>query len=193
MKAYIILGNTRATSNTEALASIFADALTALGVNVSKVSLREKNIQTCVGCDKCHSVTESFGCVIEDDMHEIADEIRVSDLVVFASPIYTWMPTPPMKAMMDRIYAFTKYPKNSEPFNLLITQKLAMIATSGDDCDKNCDLFDESMRRMANFAKIPYLGYLAAKDYGDGNIARQEVINQAQDFAKKCISASKVD
>ena len=195
MKAYIILGNTRAVSNTEALTNIFAEALAAKGIDVSKVFLREKNIHTCVGCDKCHSVTGSFGCAIKDDMQEIANEILASDLtvlasdlIVFASPIYTWMPTPPLKAVMDRIYAFTKYPENAENFNLLKTQKFAMIATSGDDCTKNCDLFDESMRRMANFAKIPYLGYLAAKDYGDGNIARQEVINEAQEFANICVN-----
>ena len=74
--------------------------------------------------------------------------------------------------------------------HFIAAKKFAMIATSGADCDKNCDLFDESMRRMANFAKIPYLGYLAAKDHGDGNIARQEVINEARDFAKKCFDSS---
>jgi len=189
MKAYIILGNTRAVSNTEALANAFADALTAKGIDVTKVSLRTKNIQSCVGCDKCHSVTDSFGCEIKDDMPEIANKILESDLVVLASPIYTWMPTPPLKAVMDRIYAFTKYPENSEAFNLLTNQKFAMIATSGDDCDKNCDLFDESMRRMANFAKKTYIGYLAAKDLGDGNILRQEVIYDARQFADKCVNA----
>ena len=191
MKAYIILGNTRVKSNTEALAKIFADELAAKGVEVTQAALREKDIQSCIGCDKCHSVTDSFGCVIEDDMQEIAKEILASDLIVLTSPIYTWMPTPPMKAVMDRIYAFTKYPKGSDAFNLLQNQKFAMIATSGDDCERNCDLFDESVRRMSNFAKLPYLGYLAAEDHGDGNIARQEVINEAQTFAEKCVKAIK--
>ena len=189
MKAYIILGNTRVISNTEALANVFADALAGKGIDVTKILLREKNIHACVGCDKCHGVTGSFGCVIKDDMQEIANEILASDLIILASPIYTWMPTPSMKAVMDRIYAFTKYPENSDAFNLLKKQKLAMIATSGDECERNCDLFDESVRRMADFAKIPYLGYLAAKDCGDGHIARQEVINEAKDFAEKCKNA----
>ena len=189
MKALIILGNTRTVSNTEALSDVFADALTAKGIEVAKVSLREKNVQTCVGCDKCHKITDSFGCVIDDDMHEIAKKMLESNLVVLASPIYTWMPTPLIKAVMDRFYAFTKYPNDSEAFNLLKKQQLAMIATSGDDCDKNCDLFNESMRRMADFAKLPYLGYLAAKDFGDGNIAREEVVNEAKEFANKCINA----
>jgi len=193
MKAYIIQGNTRVKSNTEALAKIFADELVSKGIEVVQVALREKHIQSCVGCDKCHSITDSFGCVIADDMQEIAKEILSSDLVVFTSPIYTWMPTPSMKAVMDRIYAFTKYPKDSDAYNLLKNQKFAMIATSGDDCERNCDLFDESVRRMTNFAKLSYLGYLAAKDHGYGNIARPAVIDEAQAFAEKCVSSITVN
>ena len=189
MKAYILLGNTRGNSNTEALAKLFADELAAKGIEVAQVSLRDKDIKSCVGCDKCHTVTDSFGCVINDDMQEIAKEILSSNLIVFASPIYTWMPTPPLKAVMDRIYAFTKYPEDAEAFNLLNKQKFAMIATSGDTCENNCDLFDESVRRMANFAKLSYLGYLAAQDKGDGNIARNEVVSDARVFAEKCACA----
>ena len=188
MKAYIIHGNTRNNSNTEALAKLFADELTAKGVEVAQVLLREKDIRTCVGCDKCHSVLDSFGCVIDDDMQDIAVEILSSDLIVFSSPIYTWMPTPPLKAVMDRMYAFTKNHDNDDMFNLLSKQKIAMIATSGDDCGKNCDLFDESVRRMASFAKLSYIGYLAAQDHFDGNIARPEVVSDARAFAQKCIS-----
>ena len=187
MKAYIILGNTRVISNTEALTNILAEALADKGIDVAQVSLREKNVQSCVGCDKCHSIHDSFGCVIEDDMAGIANEILSADLIVLASPIYTWMPTPPMKAVMDRFYAFTKYPKGSGAFNLLNKQKIAMVATSGDDCEKNCDLFDEAIRRMATFANLPYVGYLAAKDPGDGNMKRQEIISDAQGFAEKCL------
>ena len=189
MRAYILLGNTRNKSNTEALAKLFADELTAKGIEVAQVSLRDKDIRSCVGCDKCHSVTDSFGCVINDDMQEIAKKILSSDLIVFASPIYTWMPTPLLKAVMDRMYAFTKYPENAEAFNLMKEQKFAMIATSGDVCEKNCDLFDESVRRMANFASLSYLGYLAAQDQGDGNIIRQEVVSEVRTFAEKCASA----
>ena len=186
MRAYIIHGNTRSNSNTETLARLFADELMAKGADVVHITLRDKDVRTCVGCDKCHSVLDSFGCVINDDMQDIAKEILVSDLIVFTSPIYTWMPTPPMKAVMDRSYAFTKYPEKSDAFNLLKTQKYAMISTSGDDCERNCDLFDESVRRMAKFAKLQYIGYLAAKDHGDGDIAKPEVIEAARAFAEKC-------
>ena len=189
MRAYIIHGNTRVKSNTEALAKLFVEELIAKGVEVAQVSLRDKDIKTCVGCDKCHKVLDSFGCVINDYMQKIAKEIMESDLIVFTSPIYTWMPTPPLKAAMDRTYAFTKYPENADQFCLLKKQKYAMIATSGDDCEENCDLFDESVRRMAKFGKREYLGYLAAKDPGEGSITTPETINDVRAFAEKCIEA----
>ena len=191
MKACLIHGNTRSNSNTEALAMLFADDLNEKGVEVCHFFLRDKNIQSCVGCNKCHSVLDSFGCVINDDMQEIAKEILLSDLIVYTSPIYTWMPTPSQKAVMDRTYAFTKYPKNDDAFCLLKKQKYAMIATSGDECERNCDLFDESLRRMAKFANLSYLGYLAVKDPGNGSIANSESISKVRVFANKCFEAIK--
>jgi len=191
VKAYIIHGNTRSLSNTEALAKLLIDELTNRGVKIAQVSLRDKNVQTCVGCYKCHRVLDSYGCVINDDMQDIAKEILSSDLIILTSPIYSWMPTPSLKAVMDRIYAFTKYPENAEDFNLLTKQKFAMISTSGDKPEKNCDLFDEAVRRMAHFAKLPYLGYLSAQDLEDGNMARDEVLADVRTFAILCTTAEK--
>jgi len=189
MKTLILLGNTRSKSNTEALAGLFADELTAKGVEVSMIPLRDKDLKTCVGCDKCHSINDSYGCVIDDYMQEIAAKILESDLIVLSSPIYTWMPTPPLKAVMDRIFGFTKYPKDGAQFNLMTKQSFAMIATSGDECEKNCDLFDEAARRMAAFGKRPYLGCLTALDKGDDTAKKQEVIDAACAFAQKCVDA----
>ena len=188
MKAYIILGNTREKSNTKALAGVFADELSKKGAEVETVSLLGKSINTCVGCDKCHVVTDSFGCAVKDDMHLIATGILAADLVVLASPIYTWMPTPGLKAVMDRIYAFTKYPETGEAFNMLKKQKFAMIATSGDKCETNCDLFNEAVKRMADFAKLEYLGYVGACDFdGKNNDVTAEADKNARKFANKCM------
>ena len=191
MKAYIILGNTREKSNTKAVAKVFGDELSKKGVEVSFIALREKNVKSCVGCEMCHDKLDSFGCAINDDMQEIAAEIIASDLVVFTSPIYTWMPTPPLKAVMDRFFAFTKFPEGGEAFNLLKKQKFAVVATSADDCAENCDLFDEAVNRLAKYAKLSHLGYLAALDKDVANGISETVVNDARNFAEKCVDAIK--
>jgi len=189
MKACILLGNTRVKSNTEKLTKVFALNLEAKGVEVVQIPLRLKNVQTCVGCDVCHEVFDAFGCAINDDMQAIAQEILSSDLIVFTSPIYSWMPTPPLKAVMDRIYAFTKYPEEGDGFNLLTKQIFAMIATSDEPCEENCDLFDEAVRRLASFANRPYLGSLTARAQEVEDVIEQKILDEAKAFADKCIQA----
>lgn len=187
MKACVLLGNTRERSNTKAVTKIFIDELTDRGAEVKSFALREKEVNACVGCDRCHSVLDSFGCVQRDDMPEIAEEILTSDILVLSTPIYTWSATPPMKAAMDRLYAFTKYPENAEEFNMLKGMRVALIATSGDECASNCDLLDETVRRFARFAGCPYLGCFAVQDRGYENNNRQEVVDGARAFAEKCL------
>jgi multimeric flavodoxin WrbA len=189
MKACVLLGNTREKSITEAAVKLFISELSARGVEVKTFALREKNIQTCVGCYICHSIMDSFGCVIKDDMQEIAEEILLSDLVVFSSPIYSWFATPPLKAAMDRMYAFTKFSDTVDMFNLMKKQRFALIATCGDEVANNCDLLDEAVNRMAKFAKLHYLGYFAAQDKGYENSTRKEVADGAVAFAEKCLGS----
>lgn len=39
-----------------------------------------------------------------------AEKVLASDLIVLATPIYSWYCTPPMKAIMDRlVYGLCKY------------------------------------------------------------------------------------
>ena len=184
MKVCVLLGNTRQKSNTEAVVKIFVEELIRKGFQVKSVPLREKTVQSCIGCDTCHDIMDSFGCALADDMQEIAEEILSSDLLVFSSPIYTWFATAPLKAVMDRLFAFSKWPENADSFNLMKKQHFALITTSGDECAQNCDLLDEGIRRLANYAHRPYIGYFAAQDK-DG-INRAEVVDGIRAFAEKC-------
>jgi len=187
MKACILLGNTREKSNTETVSRVFADELSANGVEVRFFKLREMSIHPCVGCETCHSIPESFGCVLKDDMGEIAEAVLASDLLVLTSPIYSWLPTPSLKAVMDRLFAFTKYPEDAEQFSLMKKQKIALIATSADECAENCDLLDEAVSRLARFSGLQYLGYFAAQDKGYEYITGKEVESGARAFARNCI------
>ena len=70
------------------------------GHQVQFVSLYEKNIGYCRGCEACKDAKR---CVIQDDIQEITDQLKACDLVILAAPVY-WANVPAaVKNMFDRL------------------------------------------------------------------------------------------
>ena len=84
------------------MAAEFAKGAEDGGAQVENVFLVKKTIQYCRGCFACWTKTPGK-CVIEDDMAELLDKVRSSDIVVFATPLYVDNVTGIMKVFMDRI------------------------------------------------------------------------------------------
>ena len=90
-------------------------------------------ILPCLSCKQCQSTPwGTFGCPQEDDMQAIFDSVQTSEVLILASPIYSWYCTPPMKAVMDRlIYAPTSIMgrrPSARPWKL---KQVAAIASCG--------------------------------------------------------------
>ncbi len=110
MKALVLLSSPRPQGNTSALTEILCDQLRQSGAQTEVISLYEKEIQPCVACRGCQGDWSTFACVRQDDVAAIAEKILDCDLIVLATPIYSWYCTPPMKALLDRlVYGMNKY------------------------------------------------------------------------------------
>lgn len=100
MKNVLIISTSiRAGSNSEKLAHEFEKGAKEAGNAVKFISLKDKNIAFCKGCLACQKLHR---CVIEDDANAIADQICVSDVIVWASPIYYYEMSGQMKTLIDR-------------------------------------------------------------------------------------------
>lgn len=65
-------------------------------------------------------------------MAELARQVLESDLLVLATPIYSWYCTPPMKAALDRlVYGMNKYYGERRGPSLWAGKRLALITTCG--------------------------------------------------------------
>ena len=65
-------------------------------------------------------------------MQEIFDSVLACDLLVLATPIYSWYCTPPMKAVLDRlVYGMNKYYGREKGPSLWEGKPVALIATCG--------------------------------------------------------------
>jgi putative sterol carrier protein len=80
---------TGAGSSTELLLGHLARGMREAGAEVCTVNLREKAMRPCLGCFTCWVKTPGR-CIQMDDMtNELLPELLASDLVVYATPLYS--------------------------------------------------------------------------------------------------------
>lgn len=98
----LILIGASPEGNTVKLADSFAQGAASQGHEVTSIFLGSRDIRCCLGCDQCRY---GKGCVQQDDMTEIYEAIKNTDLVVFASALRYWTLTGVIKNVLERLYA----------------------------------------------------------------------------------------
>ncbi len=163
-------------SNTLALLGTWLEAWHQAGHEAEVFSLYDMDIQPCTACRCCQSDWQRPACVVQDDMQPIFGSALQSDLLLLATPIYSWFCTPPMKAALDRlVYAMEKYygPAGRGP-SLLAGKALAAVTTCGYRPEKGADLFLEAMARWCKHGQLRWLGGLTERHLGYDTIFMDE-------------------
>lgn len=190
MRACVLFASPRGKdSNTHALAEIFLRHWRAAGHEAEVFSLYDLSIASCRACRVCQQAHTAPHCAIRDDMDDIFDSVLRSDLIVFASPIYSWYCTAPLKAAMDRmVYALCKFYGAERGPSLLEGKAVCAITTCGYRPEQGADLFDEGLRRWCKHAKTRYLGLHAARHLGyDVPFLTEEIAQNTRIFAETII------
>lgn len=187
MNVCILMGSPRKNGNTAALLSPFCKELDRLGCNHETIRLYEKRIASCTACRACQRDWSGFNCRIQDDAKDLAHRILNCDLLVLATPIYSWFCTPPMKALLDRlVYGMNKYYGDTKGPALWKGKKVALITTCGYPLEKGADLWETGMRRFCKHSQLSYIGMLAEHDEGyDTVFMNKEKEQHSIEFAQK--------
>jgi multimeric flavodoxin WrbA len=88
MKIVCVLGSPRETGNSSAVANRFCDTAEKFGAQVKTFVLNQLAYRGCQGCMACKTKLDK--CILEDDLTEVLDTIRKTDVLVLASPVYFW-------------------------------------------------------------------------------------------------------
>jgi len=194
MRVCILMGSPGLQRRTAELCKPFVDELAANQIEVDYIALHGKAISPCLGCYHCQNITGEYGCVQEDDMQGVVESILKADVLVFATPIYIWQATPPLKAVMDRMYGLNKFYGSAPRKVMNQGQAYALIATCGYDIEYGAGLLDEALRRWAKHSGVPYLGMYAVRDENDmASFQTDEAITGARDFARKIMKYNKLN
>lgn len=147
MQFCILMGSPRKNGNTVKLLTPFIEELEFNNIPCDLIWLYDKRIEPCIACRNCQKNWSVFGCHYKDDVQEIFNKIYDCDVIILATPIYSWFCTPPMKSLLDRlVYGMNKYYGEEKGPSLWAGKKLAIIATCGYRPEKGVDLFEEAIK-----------------------------------------------
>ncbi len=103
MKVLAINGSPRMEKgNTALILDPFLDGMRSAGAEVELLYTSKLNINPCKGDFNCWLKTPGR-CHQDDDMQLVHPKLRAADVWVFATPVYVWGVTGPLKNLMDRI------------------------------------------------------------------------------------------
>ena len=171
MKATVLFASPRGReSNTMALLRPALETWRGAGHEAEVFSLYDLHIEGCLACRCCQTDWQQPACAIDDDMQPIVRSILRSELVLLATPIYSWYCTAPLKAALDRlVYAMDKYYGSQGRGPALLAGKaMAAVVTCGYRPERGADLFLEGMRRWCRHTEMRWLGALTERHMGYG-------------------------
>ncbi len=188
MKVLTLQGSARKKGNTAQVIGWVEAELTAMGHGVESVYLSSKNIKGCLACGKCKEDMDSVGCVQKDDAPEILQKMVEADLVIFASPLYFWGISGPLKCLIDRTFSFYTNYHQPDHASLVKGQRQALVVTGGGPFDNNAEPAFTAFGRlqgphMAINAGELFIGPCTTPDQMDETIKEK-----AQAFARKIVA-----
>ncbi len=191
-KACILKASPRKKGNTYSLLEPVVKKLEEGGCRCREFDLYEMEILPCLACRGCQQDWSTANCVRRDDMGPVFEAVMESDLIIFASPIYAWYCTAPLKAAMDRmVYAFNKYYGPEKGPAIWAGKSVAIVTTCGYKPEKGTDLFEEGVRRYCKHSGLEYIGKLAERHLGyDVEFMDEEKQRHAEEFADALLKRS---
>lgn len=183
----ILMGSPRKNGNTIHLLKLLMEELRNCGCTYELIWLYDKKILPCRACRCCQKDYSTFGCALYDDMQDIFDCVLRCDLLVLATPIYSWYCTPPMKAVLDRlVYGMNKYYGEEKGPALWAGKQVALLTTCGYPIEKGADLWEAGIKRYCKHSRLQYIGMLAEHDLGyQSTFMDQEKEHRARQFARQ--------
>ena len=180
--ATIVLGSPNAKGNTSRLVEAMLSVIDNKSILIKKIELAKlKRINHCMGCDSCKK-NDMRKCVFDDGLNDVIAEVRNSDLLIIASPIYFFNFNSLTKAFIDRLFYSSEINNNE---NLLRGKKVAVLMTYGltNVIDSGAKNALQSFYDISKFVGLEIVGIVYGS-FGDDQEQNQLLLNKAKNLGK---------
>jgi multimeric flavodoxin WrbA len=187
MKIVCLLGSPREKGNSATIAKRFCHSAEGLGAEVKTFILNNLEFRGCQGCLACK--TRLDRCVLNDDLTEVLEAVRETDVLVLASPVYFWDISSQLKTFMDRTYSYLvpDFITNPKKSRLAPGKKLVFILTQGNpDRSSYPDIFEkfDYFFKTYGFIESHFIRAFGIREPGEVE-GQEEVMKLAEIMAKK--------
>lgn len=139
MKIITIMGSPKKNGKTAMSLEMFENNMQSQGHEVERINVTDYKINCCLGCYACMSKADEPGCIQKDDALYIFNKMFAADVIVYASPLYSFEFTAQIKPFIDRHFCLLKT-------TLLDGKCTALLVTCGGPTEK-ANLLQEAFRR----------------------------------------------
>lgn len=187
MKSVVcIMGSPRANGNSSVLVDAFCSSAEEQGAKIKKYQLSEMKYQGCINLFVCKATSDR--CGQSDDLTEVLEAVRESDVVVLSSPIYFTNLTGQLKMCLDRWFSFfvPNYPNTNKKSRLKAGKVIVLIQTQGEEAGRYTDTlerYNHSFKWMG-FSSAHFIQASGVREIGDIE-NYPEIISQASALGKK--------
>jgi multimeric flavodoxin WrbA len=189
MEIAAICASPRGGGNTATLLEALLEGVRQAGAVTHRFDPARMKISACDADRSCLESAEA-GCLLDDDMQRIYAALRRADGWVFATPVYFWHVTAPMKLVIDRLYAFYTE-EGGWRLGLPGKRRGAVIVVQADPDQETPERVADYLATIMRDLNVEVVGRLAEGGLGDpGDAAkRPDLITQARELGRKLASA----
>jgi multimeric flavodoxin WrbA len=180
--ATIVLGSPKTKGNTSRLVEAMLSVIDNKSLGIKKIELAKfKRINHCKGCDSCKK-NDLHKCIFDDGLNEVIAEVRKSDLLIIACPIYFFNFNSLTKAFIDRLFYSSEINNNE---NILRVEKIGILITYGltNVIDSGAKNALQSFYDISKFVGLEILGIVEGS-IGDDQEQNELLLNRAKRLGK---------
>lgn len=181
-KATIVLGSPNIQGNTARLAGAMISGMESENIIIKKYELSNlRDVYHCTGCNACKQ-DDMHKCIFDDGLNDIISEVRDSDLLVIASPIYFFTFNSLTKAFIDRLFYSSEIDNDN---NLLNGKKVALLLTYGLEniMESGAKNALQSFYDISKFVGLKIVGIVYGS-IGDNKKENDILLNKARDLGE---------
>jgi putative NADPH-quinone reductase len=90
---------------TARLCDLVLEGARSAGAGAERLDLAALSLKPCSDCQVCQKPDHFLRCAIKDDMESLFAAMRRADLLIFATPVYTFAMSSLLKTVLERYYA----------------------------------------------------------------------------------------